>query len=612
MPRQMITYADFRGGLNTESANDILADNELVVATNVDLTERGALTKRAGLTKVNATAFSPVEDVCALYCWRNSLGEDIVAVVDGKDGSKSRADIYLIPWGRSGSPVLVSTLIDYSYHLYPRNTTVLSYKDYALIFSGWAWGVYRDDHGDPHLCGLHPGSCDKPTLTAGASGSRFPAGTYRALVTLVNGVGGESIPNTSIYASVTLTESADSIAWSNIPTQATTEPHYPVVGKRLYRTEKNGSVFKYVASIGTATTTYTDKVADASLGAALETDKQFLQGVQSACFHPSSQRLFAMRYDGQVIYSEPGRLDYWKTTSVLYPNEKAGAPRGVAAFADAVLAFYHDGIWAWRGMDTTDAHWQKLATSGGSGSVKTVALTPESLTFWGVDGINSISTAALASNMVIEPGKEMVANRSIGKVALPTVPNVWDNWSTAVWDSRLRRYVCHLTNYGFDTNMLVYHWDAGAFTSYALPVAINSLCATLGSDILVGSDNGFIYKLNPASYSDDGTAIPVTIKTKGWDMGIPTWKWVSKLFASFGSYDSEQSTINMKVDTGYSNLTVPEFIWSTPKGQLKQESIACHMKGSKFQIEITHNKADEPFALYSVGFVFQPLMPRGL
>lgn len=44
-------YSDFSAGLNTVSSNDTMRDNELRIATNVDLSEQGAIKRRKGMTR---------------------------------------------------------------------------------------------------------------------------------------------------------------------------------------------------------------------------------------------------------------------------------------------------------------------------------------------------------------------------------------------------------------------------------------------------------------------------------------------------------------------------------------------------------------------------------
>src|SRR5690625_3135865 len=50
--KHMAAYHDFSGGLNTETSNDNLNDNELTDLVNIDLGERGSLKRRNGFKRI--------------------------------------------------------------------------------------------------------------------------------------------------------------------------------------------------------------------------------------------------------------------------------------------------------------------------------------------------------------------------------------------------------------------------------------------------------------------------------------------------------------------------------------------------------------------------------
>jgi len=90
MPKLIKAYMDFRGGLNVDAAPDNLADNELEQADNVDLDERGSVSKRKGAAPFNAVSYgAQVEKIIE---WPST--KVILAVVGttlaeiAKDGTK--------------------------------------------------------------------------------------------------------------------------------------------------------------------------------------------------------------------------------------------------------------------------------------------------------------------------------------------------------------------------------------------------------------------------------------------------------------------------------------------------------------------------------------------
>jgi len=88
--KRLRSYADFRGGLNTDAAPDHVADNELVIAENVDLLERGGITKRKGTVKLNQEPYgAPVEQ---LIEWPRDNGEEWLLAVIGDQLCRIRED----------------------------------------------------------------------------------------------------------------------------------------------------------------------------------------------------------------------------------------------------------------------------------------------------------------------------------------------------------------------------------------------------------------------------------------------------------------------------------------------------------------------------------------
>lgn len=71
--KQLYMYSDFRAGLNLDSSPDHLAENELVVADNIDLSERGGVKKRYGVDKLNSVSYE--KPVTQVFEWPRDNGE---------------------------------------------------------------------------------------------------------------------------------------------------------------------------------------------------------------------------------------------------------------------------------------------------------------------------------------------------------------------------------------------------------------------------------------------------------------------------------------------------------------------------------------------------------
>lgn len=109
-----------------------------------------------------------------------------------------------------------------------------------------------------------------PTVTNGAAGTNLlTAGIYRWKVTFVTAEGETEAGTAS--SPLTVDPAAElPPALSAVPTDATAG--VTVTARKIYRTVAGGSVYKLSGTIAdNSTTTYTDNVADASLGAAAPT-----------------------------------------------------------------------------------------------------------------------------------------------------------------------------------------------------------------------------------------------------------------------------------------------------------------------------------------------------
>lgn len=82
MERQITTYADFRGGMNVDVSPLLIGDNELLLARNVDLGERGALRTRAGVAVYNSSAYGA--SVTQIFEWPKKNGDVWLMAVLGK------------------------------------------------------------------------------------------------------------------------------------------------------------------------------------------------------------------------------------------------------------------------------------------------------------------------------------------------------------------------------------------------------------------------------------------------------------------------------------------------------------------------------------------------
>lgn len=227
------TFASFKGLVNTVNIGQ-LAPDELAVALNVDLTDRGTLRRRKGFINKISLAME------------NLWAENDIALFS------SAGNMYRL------NP-------DYTYAVLASGITPGARMSYASVnkvvyhANGLQMAAYQN--GVIRTWGLR----NPATQPAAAPAMGIlPAGVYQYAVTFERGDGQES--GTGMAGSVSLPNDSG-IYFTNIPVSAD-----PSVYKiRLYLSPQNGDMLYYVASIPNGVTTYSYLNGGADLGTPLRT-----------------------------------------------------------------------------------------------------------------------------------------------------------------------------------------------------------------------------------------------------------------------------------------------------------------------------------------------------
>ncbi|MEK5065890.1 hypothetical protein [Cytobacillus sp. FSL R5-0596] len=146
-------------------------------------------------------------------------------------------------------------------------------------------------------------------------------------------------------------------------------------------------------------------------------------------------------------------------------------------------------------------------------------------------------------------------------------------------------------------------------------------------ELLFSSSDGYIYRFNEKVFSDDGTPIPFSMKTKIIDFNAPVHRkkikriWViqrqfDKLeseFKLFGTFD-QHSFIDLNVlneNTGLGGVwdrsDWDDALWDF--GEITQNEIKIRQKSKTLQLQIENNKPDEPLTIYGVVIEYQIKKP---
>lgn len=81
--KKLHMFADFRGGLNTDAAPDKLSENELLIADNIEISDRGEITKARGFENLHEDPL--LGNATQIFEWPRDNGEIItLLVIDGE------------------------------------------------------------------------------------------------------------------------------------------------------------------------------------------------------------------------------------------------------------------------------------------------------------------------------------------------------------------------------------------------------------------------------------------------------------------------------------------------------------------------------------------------
>lgn len=230
-----------------------------------------------------------------------------------------------------------------------------------------------------------PAPTAAPTVAAGAAGAL--TGTYYYVYTFYNSTTGwESSPSP---ISAVVSPSSKKVDISAMQTTCAKEG---VDKKRIYRTITTGEPpYMRVAEITLATTTYTDDIADASLGAsAPDIGDHNPPPVDSYIVESHLSRIWIAKGD-TLHYSLPYA---GSTTALEYFSDEREIPlpsyiTGLASTSNGALYVFCPpgfGIWELRGRTEADFELVPFMANEGTNFPSSIAKNNEQFCYWGAQG----------------------------------------------------------------------------------------------------------------------------------------------------------------------------------------------------------------------------------
>lgn len=456
----------------------------------------------------------------------------------------------------------------------------------------------------------------------------LPGGTYKCAYTYVSAQGFESEPSPIQSVSV---KSGQGIKWTLEagPTGITR--------KRLYRTEPNGEVLKFIAEIDGDTTEYYEYVRTYGDPIKANNNLDAVRKCKYSCYHPKSMRCFFTGNPDDpsaVYYSEYADPTKVLNTSIVYPTTGDGPATGICIFGDSVLVHYeNNSIWKWAGIDPEDdVTWTEVPAGVSAISANTINLTPNSLSFLSQGAWTAMNPVVLHYSTGMQPGEEVVRNLARKRVE-KIIRGITDpRKAVSIFDARRQRSLLAYTADGAVRNnyILVYDWSLDAFTRYT-NIQANDLLYRMNGDVLIAT-NGYILKFNDGYLQANGDPVRMDIMTKQYNLDYPYHKKrITRLFMTLWNPEEKESEVTIRVFVdGFMEVELIEttlfdsFVWGDEWGKRwgSKNLITTRTKvsasGHRVQLEFINEERDEDgnpedveCIIYGFAFEFRPSRAKG-
>lgn len=257
------------------------------------------------------------------------------------------------------------------------------YKRRTFINGQFSPNLVFTENGSLYAAGIERTST--AVITTIGSGSGITATSVRYVYTMAEIVSGTVVHESDISdASVAIPSVVNkSIDISGLPT---THTNTRVSHKRLYR-QDNGGLYRFVANIALATSTYTDTTATLALGAPAPSNR----GVPPATKYNSV-------YHDRLWYAGNSDFKYRLWFSELFFGEAVGALSyidtrdgeeitGIARCGDELIVFCPQSMYSVQGYTVSDFRMRKIDPSTGCISNASIVNIKERLFFASEEGV---------------------------------------------------------------------------------------------------------------------------------------------------------------------------------------------------------------------------------
>ncbi len=599
-PSRVIQHVDYNytGGLNVDASPDHLDRSELQIAENVELSKRGGLRKRKSSQVLFEEGF--YEKITQVFEWQRDDGTSSLLFV---------ADQTLMEYifETEESEPLHAVGYDRIAYFFLQDKLYFIGEEQMYVYDGDTVEevtLFYDRHTLPA-----PPEAPVVEFQTIIGGGAFSSGTYKCLYVYVTKEG-EIISQASPVAEVEAPPDSYRVDWI-MP-----NPNYQRV--LPFMTLADGEEFYQLfhdviphPDYDTITDPIEHKFynepdieepfVDTDPDEQFEYEEHPVETCKFAVRHPKSFRMFYAGAEGNesaLYFSEPNDPPAIRETSVLYPTTADGPVTGLAVFMDAVLVFYKNSIWSWRGIDPEiDAVWEKLPTSEGTLSSNTIHLTTSSITMFGPGGLYALSPNIIGVSMAMEARENYINNIAKNRVSSIIKEITYPEQATGVFDSKHERYLLSYCDddTGINNNVLVFDFNLGSFTLYP-DIHINDFCYTLNGDILAASDNNMIVFEQGLDSEGDPEYDPARwkIRSPRYHFGHPfRKKKVSRIYVAMENPFIDGYKIIVTLYADDEEVESKEVVIGSGGARLYTARLQTYAVGSRFEVVIEEHE-DSP------------------
>ena len=372
-------------------------------------------------------------------------------------------------------------------------------------------------------------------------------------------------------------------------------------------------------------------IADVTNGAG---DSNLTEIAKCKYIEQYGERLFASGNPdnpNELYFSEIADPTYWKTTSVIQAiSDDGDVITGLKEFHSGLLVFKAGYIYVWYGVDpTTDVVFKRVNADTGTKAYRTIQRVGNKLFYLGDDGVyrlNAIEVDMIATDKVsktIEPIFENIKYYADNKHYLNTACAIFDRGRYILNIPTTYVGVNDTTAVHFDNPLqneqLYFSW--GFWTNYRF----NAFLQSHDGEIYMGSslEDGKIYKHTEGVYNDNGSGIPVTLRTRPLSQGslVNIKKYRKAYIIARQSKTLADVSLTVGFRAGYIEerylITVTEsMIWGQPWGQkwgykeVVVREYSIRERNERVELLVEENTADTPLVIYGFALEFKVKKPK--